>query len=202
MLRFHTLRALPLILGAILCLSGCSGDRSSDLGEFLTGYLKAHPKADVQDVYKLLFQGVFGVGHIITSQQEAAQFLAREMASMPARSGEPMTEPCRPDGGMLRVNLRPFRDAAMNTDDLIAAMMETAASVKAAPEEFASLWSAVGDLIEDGVLPLDLDEYNALTDDLLEQNWPAVHHSDDYSHAYAPAYRVVSREAWERHFAK
>jgi hypothetical protein len=203
----HRTWLLPLLscvfYFAFVIFDGCSGSSDAGLREFIQTYLKNHPKAEVQDIYKLMYQGVFGVGHLIKSEREAMDYLAQEMASMSTLEGEPLTEPCIPDGSMLRVNLRPFKAAGMDSKALLGAMMETAGKNKGTAAQFAALWSRVGGLIDDGAFKeLDIDEYDALTNDLEEQNWPAVHHSESYSAAYKPAYRVISKEAFEKYFKK
>jgi hypothetical protein len=204
MSHHHPLRrsriAVIIALTVLVVAGGCGDKPRPDLRGFLTDYVKKYPKSELTDIYKLLYQGVYGVGHLIKSEKEAMGYLTEEMNTMAPLSGEALTESCRPDGAMIRVNLRPFKAAGLDPGLLLRAMLETAGNTKGTADEFSALWNEVGNLLEDGGLPFDIDEFNAMTDDLQEQGWPAVHHSDEYSKAYKPAYRVVTAESFKRYF--
>jgi hypothetical protein len=183
-----------------LTLLSCAGSSESSLRAVVLRELSSHPEARLQDIYKLLFQGEFGVGHIIASRDMAASYLEEEIRTMPGLPGEPLTEPCAADGSMLRVNLRPFTARKLPRSLLIDAMMETAAEVHADTLRFEKNWLRVRALVEGGKLPFALTEFDAFTRGIKEKNYPYVHHSDAYGNRYQPAYRVVLQRVFSKYF--
>src|SRR3990170_2309710 len=77
------------------------------------------------DVYKLLYQGIFGVGHILG--EGAFERLEAETRGlkMDEHTEEPLVEPVSIDGSMVRVNLRPYIRQGLPLDELFSAMKET-----------------------------------------------------------------------------
>lgn len=195
------LSTLLVVATLPIAIVACGQQSDAQLRDFVNAQVKMRPESEIQDIYKLLYQGVFGVGHLITSEQEAFQTLSEEMRALGEPvPGEPLVESCLPDGSMLRVNLRPFRTKGLDPRLLVAAMMETVKKVKAERVRFEALWSDVGDLIEAREIDLDVDEYQAFTRDVQEQQFPVVSHSTAYKKAYRPAYRVVLKTAFDLYF--
>ena len=191
------------VLGSFLIFAGfagCGRESNIDLGRFLQVELKRHPRSEIQDIYKLLYQGEFGSGHFIHSREGAVSQLREEIRDMPSLIGEPLHEPCSPDGRMIRVNLRPFVALNLQPDKLTDALVESANAVNGDTTAFLNRWAQVGELISDKVLPFELDEYLAFTADLQEQKFPAVHHSTGYADAYRPAYRVIRKDLYLKYF--
>jgi hypothetical protein len=151
--------------------------------------LSARPQATAADIYKSLHQSVFGPGHIISNRDSAKDYLLKEMAAIgPSQPGEAPHENI--GGGMIRVNLRPFKDSGGSVEKLLDAMIDTANSNKGTPEAMASkVASAVEILISKGKEDL-ANDLKALAEKNAAK-WPALRHSDAYRKAYWPAYRVV-----------
>ena len=149
------------------------------------------------DFYKLLYQGMFGVGHILGEgarrrlQEEAASI---DLADHP---DEPLIEAVSADGSMVRVNLRPYLRQSLSLDRLYEAMKETSKD-QGAPEKFLQAWSVFHDHAISGALKIDSEELESLHQELHEKGSRPHHHSDPYRIAYYPAYRVVKKEALGR----
>jgi hypothetical protein len=192
----------PLLAALVLlsCAPSCNSDGNADLEKLLSTELKRHPESDIDDLYKLLHQSAFGVGHIIASREQASRYLDEEIRSMPRFEGEPLFESCDPGGKMVRVNLRPYLSKGYAPETLIDVMLASAAAIRADTAAFVDTWNAVGELVESGKLPFDYDEFTAFTDDVREQGYPPVHHSRKYAAAYRPAYRVVLKEIFLKRF--
>ena len=154
----------------------------------------------MRDIYKLLYQGCYGVGHIISSRDDAMTYLRNECESLVYSRDEPLLRPCNADQTMLRVNLRPLLREKREPGLLVDAMLETANMVRPDTAAFLRVWNETGTLIEQHALPFDHAEYVAFTDTVRAAAFPAVHHSAGYAAAYRPAYRVVLRSAFEKRF--
>jgi hypothetical protein len=153
----------------------------------LADFTRARPAATAQDFYKLAHQGTMGSEHAVGTGEAARTWMAREVASLkPAPKGvvELLVEPLPPDGRFVRVNLRPYLARGLSPDSLVAAFIATA---NTAAQDSAQLVCARH------ALPA-ASAARALFDAQRRNGFGAVHHSEVYERAYAPAYRVISRE--------
>jgi hypothetical protein len=163
----------------------------------LREHFERRPLMRTTDFYKLLYQGVFGVGHILGEgargrlQEEAASI---DLADHP---DEPLVEAVSADGSMVRVNLRPYLRQRLSLDKLYEAMEETAMD-QGVPEKFLHAWSTFYELANTLVIEVDRGELDSLHHELQEKGPLPHHHSEPYREAYYPAYRVVKREALDR----
>ena len=172
----------------------------SELLAFVTAEMAAHPDAEIGDVYKLLYQGSFGVGHIIRSRNAAMAFLVEEIGDLGAPDSEPLLSACSVDGSMLRVNLRAFVRDSLDASLLVDAMIATVRLHRPDTATFLREWKEIGSAIEHNALPFTRQRYREITDSLCSAEYPAVHHSAAYAAAYRPAYRVLLRSAFESVF--
>lgn len=156
-------------------------------------HLERRPLMRATDVYKLLYQGVFGVGHIMGD--DAWNWLEAEVekVDLDDHPEEPLLEDVSADGSMVRVNLRPYLRRGLPLDKLFSAMRETA-QVKGSPEEFLEAWDVFKGLVSSGKVHFDLEELEALDGELQVEGCRPQHHSETYREAYHPKYRVVRRE--------
>jgi hypothetical protein len=169
-------------------------DSERDKG-LIQEHFSRRPLMKTTDVYKLLFQGVFGVGHIMG--EEAMERLQEEAGRIDPEDhlGEPLIEEITADGSMVRVNLRPFLRRGLPLDGLFKVMKETA--VEGVAEDFLIGWRAFNELVESGVIAVDKGELERLNRELEEDGIRPRHHSEAYREAYYPAYRVVRRDKME-----
>ncbi len=163
------------------------------LWELVNWHQRLRPKLEVQDVYKLLYQSVFGVGHIIRSGGQALECLKREMESIDLRlqPQEELAENISLDGSVVRVNLRPFARQGMEVEKLFAAMRLSAERNRGTMDEFKRVWGDFGSLVRSGAFGFDHQKYREFDRFARDNKYPVVHHSLAYSRLYAPSYRVV-----------
>lgn len=142
------------------------------------------------DYYKLLYQGVFGVGHIMGDG--AWDWLTKEAygIDLDDQPDEPLMEAISADGAMVRVNLRPYVREGRSLEVLFEAM-KTTALVEGSTGEFMDAWDVFVGLVEEGLIEVDLSELAALVDELGVEEVSPHHHSAEYREAYSPAYRVI-----------
>ncbi len=160
-------------------------------------HFKKRPLMQATDGYKLLFQGIFGVGHII---DEGSQLRLKEEAETINKSdypNEPLLESVSADGSIVRVNLRPFIRRGLSINKLYNAMKESM-DIQGSSEEFIFAWSILNDLASSGIINIDTEEINFLNDELREKGPIPHHHSVPYRNAYYPAYRVVKKSKIEK----
>ena len=152
-----------------------------------------------RDFYKLIHQGVYGPGHIISSAAAAHKALVCELAALQVRSpkdkgrmSESKLETVDPVGRLVRVNLRPLfgQGGSTDTEWLVSAMVESAWRVKGDPEQMKRRLAAAVRWCRTN-LPRQAAELERMAAWTEESGFPAFHHSSAYTKAYRPAYRVI-----------
>ena len=162
-------------------------------------HIERHPQAQPRDVYKLIFQGVYGVGHIIS--EKAMEHLREEAERIPIEDypDRLLVEPVSPDGSMVRVNLRPFMRRKLSLDGLFR-VMTASADTYGDDGRFLRLWRIFVNLVETGEIDLDLEKVRAIQDSIDVNGIKPMHHSEPYRQAYYPAYRVVRHDLFSAEF--
>jgi len=79
-------RAAAFLL--FVMLLGCSSNdqERSGLLQFLSRYLDHYPASQLEDAYKLLYQGTLGIEHLLTNTTAAIQYLQEEWNEIPAKN--------------------------------------------------------------------------------------------------------------------
>lgn len=159
--------------------------------------LAAEPSAGVEDAYKWLFQATRGGEHSAPSEEAARKWLEKEWAGLgPPLPGEPLVVPLRPDGKVVRLNLRPFKEAGGDPEALLRAFLESARAFREEPGLFVAAWRAFGRALpRDGAGGRNAGAFAELDRDAERAGWPARHHGALYAAARKPAYRVLTGEA-------
>lgn len=158
------------------------------------------PDLEVVDVYKMLFQSVFGIQHIL--HDKAKRYLEEELSTLELQksSDETLIENISVDNVMVRVNLRPFKMRGLSSDKLFLAMVTSAKEPKGTQKAFLKLWNQFRSLVEAGKLNFDRSSLEDFDEKVKKENYPPYHHSERYRRSYRPAYRVVKREVFKRIF--
>jgi hypothetical protein len=160
----------------------------------IKNHLVRYPVMQIQDVYKLLYQGEFGVGHIIHDLATARGCLVSELNQVSGKSSEPLSEVISPDNAMIRTHLRPFKAKQLDPETLLQAMMKTTRSMMPDTARFIGYWKVVMQAIHHRLLPFSVREADDFWKEMQQQGFPAIHHSKEYQEAYHPAYRVIKAE--------
>jgi hypothetical protein len=167
------------------------------LQHVLTAHFLHTPAMQVQDVYKLLHQGALGSEHAVQDEQQACYRLEQELAEMGAGPEDPLIDPLPPDGRIVRVHLRSFRQSAGDLVGLLRAFIRTADEYHGSVDTLKEFCAQAVEMTHTGSLPVNSGEIEAFFDRMEEQGFPAVHHSAVYQRLYRPAYRVVARQYLE-----
>ena len=154
----------------------------------------------IEDAYKWLFHATMGGEHAVTDDAGPRSWMDREWGglSLPLRS-EPESQPLRPDGKIVRVNMRPYKARGGDSEMLLAVFVESAKRFKSDKKEFVREWQALGLFLRAAkVGHLSATSWAKLDREMLPLGYPAIHHSAEYEKVYRPAYRVVLGELWVR----
>ncbi|MEO0025651.1 MAG: hypothetical protein ABIK54_02670 [candidate division WOR-3 bacterium] len=157
-----------------------------ELPAILDWHFSRYPLWKAEDIYKLIYQGVFGPGHLAVEREGVEQGLRVELSRVRGCFTDEPVEPVDPDGLLVRVNLAPVAGSPEKQQALIAALMTTIREFVPAPErllprlEQAREWCAVH-------LPAERSRLERL---IQEKPEPPVH-SGLYRRVYQPAYRLI-----------
>jgi len=159
-------------------------------------HLRWYPNMEPRDVYKLLYQGVLGPEHNIVNEGAFRERVLAEFAPLDARQDEQLCESVRPDGLLLRINLRPFKFRNGDLESLIAACLWAGRKEWGEPEELKLAWDTFSGLCQEGRWPgfgpASVSECSVW---LKARGYPAVHHSSAYRSCYQPSYRLIAKTA-------
>lgn len=155
----------------------------NDLLFLLYKHLDTHPKAEIRDAVKFLYQASFGGGHMIPDPNVSYAYLCREAATLPKDREATVLEDL---GAYFRVDLAVLEKITPKT---LNAMF--VASAKAAPQDKSAFVHNLERFVEGDYFDRQkkieyLRNYSA-------SGYPAVHHSDAYRNAYTPAYRLIRK---------
>ena len=81
----------------------------SEIFRLLVGHINRYPQMEIQDVYKLLYQGAMGSEHFLDSFDEFEKDLVNEWDRIEQNDNIPIWENIRPDGQIVRFYLAPFK---------------------------------------------------------------------------------------------
>ena len=143
------------------------------------------PAMEQQDVVKFVFQALLGVGHLLSSREEAEEFVIRETDRQPAVSGEPLYEELSPS--WCRISLRGARERGI-PPSVVSGLMFTQDG--GLPFTRQDVLGFCRELAASGNYRItDPDALNRI----LDEGW-LPSHSPAYRQQYLPAYRVIPAE--------
>lgn len=169
--------------------------------EVLGEYMRTYPEAHLQDVYKLCFQDVYGPGHIIKDSATCVQGILDEMEQMDVSDPRfPDFEYTGVEGNYVRVNLRVIKDGRVPLDLFVRLLMESANVKQKMPlYDWKGQWARLQTVL-DTVTPrpkkFEADAANLQA--WLDRGETMVHHSSQFNDAFAPHYRIIRRDLFEK----
>lgn len=186
---------LLALLGTPPALAGpAQAPSEAALVEFALGALAREPQARIEDAYKWLYQATRGGEHAVADETGPRRWLDAEWKTLgPSAPGEPLVVPLRPDGLVVRLNLRPYRASGGGREELLAAFLRSARRFEADPAAFRAAWTELGERLRQGPRGrLDRDGWERLEAEASRAGYPALHHHPAYAAATRPAYRVLT----------
>lgn len=136
----------------------------------LIQYAVRYPAAEPQDLYKLVFQDLYGPGHLLTDSTDCARYIGEELSRMAADTTESTAVPyeytlC--EGNFVRVDLGLVQQGTISIGQLTSAVMRSAEGLLRPDHRFVMSHSAAfkeayhphyrivrSDIFEQELLPL------------------------------------------------
>lgn len=167
--------------------------------EIIREQFQRYPQMQIRDLYKLVYQAAMGNIHLGVDPAILKNYLISEMDKVDRRSrreasdNEPMVEEISAEG-MIRVNLRPYKEKGGDSEKLFEAMMETANNFKPDKNKILQYWEIIEKMAKENSIPFKKNDLESFLKEMQASDYPAVHHSDQYSESYHPAYRVILKK--------
>jgi hypothetical protein len=149
----------------------------------------------VQDAYKLLYQGILGLEHLMSTHQEFTRHLQLEFDSISPDASQHLLEPVRADSTLFRLNLSAYKSLHQTAVPLVPLFLSTSEMKAGTKANLKETWVNFTNLCDRGALSgfqiLLVQQFSSW----LEQvDYPAVHHSEVYCSEYHPSYRLISAQ--------
>ena len=157
----------------------------------LAVHYQVHTALAPQDVYKLIYQAVFGPEHSIDNLRTAMERLYLEVLHLP---DTPATGPlCEPLSPLLcRINLQPFVQQGGSVRTLWQGLRQTVRAYQPGTlVDLDRLWKFF--LASTWAQSYEVACLEQFWQQMATANFAPVHHSRQYTEANAPHYRVVLR---------
>jgi hypothetical protein len=169
---------------------------SDDLRRLLQLHLARRRDVQIQDVYKLLYQGVFGAEHILHNVDRARVFLEEEWERTAPNEAEVLTESVSLVGDIIRVNISRCRAEGIHCADLWL-VFQSSNEVIGNTGDLRNIWQEFSELSRLELLPFDHEAVLNFGRQVEQEGFPARHHSEAYRQANRPAYRVVKKHEFD-----
>ena len=195
------MRMIDRIMCCIVIGACCMTVQAQTVEGFVTGLLKQYPQARLLDIYKSCFQDYMGAEHLVGDSASARAYLEQELATTDISDLQPWYfEPCGIDGTHIRVNLRAVKEGHISADALLNAFIASANGREIpSVDQWASRWQGIIGVIDGMGLALPhYDQDKQFLENVLSQGKYAISHSPEYREAYAPHYRIVSLDIFDR----
>lgn len=126
----------------VACQRPATTEPAVPCSEALMAYAMQYPEAEPADLYKLVFQDLYGPGHLVTDSVSCAGYIEREVAGMGSTALFPLFEYTLCDSNFVRVNLRLVRDGHFSVRDLTRAVLCSAEGLPTPDPKFVQSHSA------------------------------------------------------------
>lgn len=179
-----------------LCVSEKEINSIDGWQKLLQEHKLKYPDMQIVDLYKLIYQGILGPTHLGSNPDTILHYIESELEHINANQEVEIIEHISPSKKYVRVNLKKFKAKDGNPELLVDVIVLSAINSTNDIESFIYVWNEIGKMIESGDLPFNKAEFRDFNDFVIKNNFPIVHHSQEYIETYSPSYRVVESKYW------
>ncbi len=168
----------------------CQSIRSTLQIEF-----QRHPKSQIQDLYKFVYQAVMGNAHFVESLKDSIALLQdvqEQLQLVDTTSNEPFITPLTLDGSIVRFHLRAGKQFNILPEDIVSAILTSAKLNTPSQERLINYIIELEKLADDALLPFSYEAVHSYCQRMKELGFPPVHHSEEYIKEYSPVYYVLT----------
>ena len=131
-MKFNVLIFAFIGMAALSCSSPKVGEGDPQGGgvcaDALIAYAEQYPEAEPTDLYKLVFQDIYGPGHLITDSANCAAYISREVQEQCINeiTTFPLYEYTLCDSNFVRVNLYLVKWGRISLEQMVSAVLRSA----------------------------------------------------------------------------
>ena len=133
-----------------------------------------------------------GPEHAITSPDAVKEWLDNEWEEIEASTHDGLFSDITIHTPIYRINLRAAKAFEITKDQILEEFIDLAKTFPKRPDLLKEIWAEITNQIEAGkelvCNPQELAEFNLAIE---KNDYPAVHHSKEYSEINKPSYRLV-----------
>ena len=159
------------------------------LEQVLRRHARKYPMMQPTDAVKLIYQNVFGGGHLIRDPASCRNALQREYECTPQDPHAPLLESI--GNGLVRVMLNAIDANDYSIRQLGDDFIRSCKVHKGNLNGFLIKLEILRKVTVSGVFGFTLEELDRYLEAYKEAGYPMVSHSEQYHRAYKPAYRIV-----------
>lgn len=159
------------------------------LEQILYSHAKKYPLMEPQDAVKLIYQNVFGGGHLIRDPAACRCALRHEYEDTPQDAYVPLLEMI--GNGMARVMLNALDRSGYSPEQLGYDFVCSAREHTGSMNGFLLKLDILRKVTASGAFGFSSEELERYLDVYEQAGYPMVSHSEQYRQAYKPAYRIV-----------
>ena len=184
-----------MVSGLTHLMNGDGWRSQTELLKLITSHFNRYPHIQIQDIYKLIYQGTMGVDHYLQNSETFEERLTTEMEKVQADGSLPLWEAIRPDGKLARLNLAACKAKTCDVAGLATLCYWTANLFRGNLEDLKTAWNTFQRLCHSHrIQKFKLDEVDQFSRQIEKNKFLPMHHSDIYQQTYKPAYRLIGRE--------
>lgn len=173
--------------------------------KYIQEFFENYPEAQVQDLYKALYQAYHGAEHAITDEDSVRTYLLRELEEIKANQPDDefeLIESIYISGltpQVYRVNLVPAAGMEIDPERILQEFLRTGREFPEYYEDnsrslhvqFKNTFISMVDSFSDLNIKMSGFLFRQTMLEMEKQNWPAIHHSTRYIKTYNPHYRLI-----------
>ena len=162
------------------------------LEQVLLRHAKKYPLMEPADAVKLIYQNVFGGGHLIKDPAACRCALLHEYEAL-------QQDPCAPlletiGNGMVRVMLNALDASGYSIRQLGYDFVRSSQEHQGSLQGFLLKLDILRKVTATGVFAFTPEELEAYLEAYKQAGYPMVSHSQQYRDAYKPAYRILQQK--------
>ena len=168
------------------------------LEQILRRHARKYPMMQPTDAVKLIYQNVFGGGHLIRDPASCRNALQREYECTPQDPYAPLLESI--GNGLVRVMLNAIDASDYSIRQLGEDFIRSSEEHKGNLNGFLIKLEILRKVTASGVFGFTLEELDGYLEAYKEAGYPMVSHSEQYRQAYKPAYRIVLESIFSKEY--
>ena len=159
------------------------------LEQVLRRHARKYPMMQPTDAVKLIYQNVFGGGHLIKDREACLRAVQREYENTPQEQHAPLLESI--GNGLVRVMLNAIDGSGYSIRQLGDDFIRSSEVHKGNLNSFLIKLDVLRKVTASGAFGFTPEELEAYLEAYKEAGYPMVSHSEQYRKAYKPAYRIL-----------